>query len=156
MGSTMKTLQTASLVLISTVTMNLMTISTASAEIFKCTHKSGKVYYNDKPCPTSQKEKKLQAVKDPEGGYIAPAVVAAAKEKVKKKEKDLFGTPQYKGKETAKTHTARLAEEKKMEAREASVIEKQQQLLEESGAEEPRASSGEKNEGATGKSDKPQ
>ena len=42
----------------------------AHAEIFKCTNKQGKVYYNDKPCPVESDEKKLQNEKDPVNGYV--------------------------------------------------------------------------------------
>ncbi len=118
--------QTASLLLVSTFAINLLSVSTASAEIFKCTNSKGKIYYNDKACPTNQKEKKLNAVKDPVNGYVPPAIVAAeAVEKAKKKVKeiDLFGTPQYKGKETKKMHDARVAHEKNMELREKIILE---------------------------------
>ena len=33
--------------------------------IFKCTNIKGAVYYNDRPCPVTDKEKKMRAVKDP-------------------------------------------------------------------------------------------
>lgn len=42
------------------------------AEIFKCTSKQGKVYYNDKSCPVESDEKKIQNEKDPVNGYIPP------------------------------------------------------------------------------------
>ena len=42
----------------------------AHAEIFKCTNKQGKVYYNDKPCPVESDEEKLQNEKDPVNGYV--------------------------------------------------------------------------------------
>ena len=37
-------------------------------KIFKCTNSKGSVFYNDRPCPKNNKEKKLRAVKDPKGG----------------------------------------------------------------------------------------
>ena len=40
-----------------------------NAEIFKCTNKAGKVFYNDKPCPVESDEKKIQNEKDPVNGY---------------------------------------------------------------------------------------
>lgn len=42
----------------------------AFAEIFKCTNEQGAVFYNDKPCPVKDKEKKFNSVKDPKNGYI--------------------------------------------------------------------------------------
>lgn len=47
-----------------------ITSQMVSAEIFKCTNKQGAVFYNDKPCPKNDKEKKINAVKDPKNGYI--------------------------------------------------------------------------------------
>jgi len=40
------------------------------AEIFKCTNKQGAVYYNDKPCPVLDDEKKMRAEKDVINGYV--------------------------------------------------------------------------------------
>lgn len=42
---------------------------TYAGEIFKCTNEKSEVYYNDKPCPVNDIEKKMQAVKDPENPY---------------------------------------------------------------------------------------
>ena len=42
----------------------------AQAGIYKCTNAQAEVYYNDKPCPVTAKEKEMKAVKDPVGGYI--------------------------------------------------------------------------------------
>jgi hypothetical protein len=44
-----------------------------SAEIFKCTSKAGKVFYNDKPCPSLDDEKKMRSEKDVVNGYVPPA-----------------------------------------------------------------------------------
>jgi len=49
--------------------------SQAGAQIYKCENKSGKVFYNDKPCPVYEKETKIKAVKDPIKGYIPPPFV---------------------------------------------------------------------------------
>ena len=48
----------------------------AQASIYKCVNAKAEVYYNDKPCPLNDKESKIKAVKDPEGGYIPPKFVA--------------------------------------------------------------------------------
>jgi len=40
------------------------------ANIFKCINKKGDVYYNDKPCPVTDKETKLKNIKDPKSKYI--------------------------------------------------------------------------------------
>ncbi len=45
-----------------------------SAEIFKCTSQAGKVFYNDKPCPSIDDEKKIRSEKDVVNGYVPPAV----------------------------------------------------------------------------------
>ena len=50
-----------------------------SAEIFKCTSKAGKVFYNDKPCPSLDDEKKMRSEKDVVNGYVPPAVKADKK-----------------------------------------------------------------------------
>ena len=45
--------------------------------IFKCTNIKGAVYYNDRPCPVTDKEKKMRAVKDPLQNNVntpAPAI----------------------------------------------------------------------------------
>jgi len=59
-----------------TVLAQVSIIFPAQAEIYKCTSKQGKVYYNDKPCPVETKEKKIQNEKDPVNGYVPPAFVA--------------------------------------------------------------------------------
>lgn len=102
-----------------TLAFNVTTSTTASAEIFKCTNKAGKVYYNDKPCPMNQKEKKIQASKDPVNGYIPktqPVAPLVGKDASKNK-KDDFGTPQYKGKESKTQHDSRVKYEAQMEKR---------------------------------------
>ncbi len=38
-----------------------------SAKIFKCTNSKNEVFYNEKPCPINDVEKKIRAVKDPKG-----------------------------------------------------------------------------------------
>lgn len=43
------------------------------AEIFKCTNKTGDVYYNDKPCPIKDDEKKIRNEKDVLNGYTPSA-----------------------------------------------------------------------------------
>ena len=48
----------------------------AHATIYKCVDANAEVYYNDKPCPVTDIERKIKAVKDPEGGYIPPEFVA--------------------------------------------------------------------------------
>lgn len=47
-------------------------VNVLQAEIFKCTNAKDEVYYNDKPCPVDDVEKKLNAVKDPTNGYVPP------------------------------------------------------------------------------------
>lgn len=48
----------------------------AQATIYKCIDANAEVYYNDKPCPVTNIERKIKAVKDPKGGYIPPKFVA--------------------------------------------------------------------------------
>ena len=55
-------------------------MTAASAEIFKCTNKAGKVFYNDKPCPSLDDEKKMRSEKDVVNGYVPPAITEDKKE----------------------------------------------------------------------------
>ena len=48
------------------------------AEIFKCVNVQAEVYYNDRPCPVTQIERKVKAVKAPKNGYKPPAFVEKA------------------------------------------------------------------------------
>lgn len=71
------------------------------AKIYKCVNIENKVFYNDKPCPILDKETKINAVKDPVGGYIPPALVLDVKQKnanllVKKKVDDTFSNNEKK------------------------------------------------------------
>lgn len=110
-----------------TLTLNVATSSIASAEIFKCTNTAGKVYYNDKPCPINQKEKKIRASKDPVNGYTPKLLpVAPSVDDNKKVVKDAFGTPQYKGKESKNQHDSRVNYEAQMEKR--AEVEKEARL----------------------------
>jgi len=43
--------------------------SSTNAAIFKCVNTQGETYYNDKPCPKSNEETEIKAIKDPKGGY---------------------------------------------------------------------------------------
>ncbi len=43
-----------------------------AADIFKCINVNAEVFYNDKPCPITNVERKIKSVKDPVGGYIPP------------------------------------------------------------------------------------
>jgi len=52
----------------------LMTVQ-AQATIYKCINSQAEVYYNDKPCPVTEIERTMKAVKDPKGGYIPPKFV---------------------------------------------------------------------------------
>ncbi len=54
----------------------LLMAAEAQATIYKCTNAKAEVYYNDKPCPVTNIEKKFKSVKDPQGGYIPPEFVA--------------------------------------------------------------------------------
>lgn len=47
-----------------------MPIMESHAEIFKCTNKNGDIYYNDKPCPVLDKEKKMNHIEDIKNGYV--------------------------------------------------------------------------------------
>lgn len=58
------------------VLIPLFFIAEAQATIYKCVKKNADVYYNDKPCPVSDKESQLKSVKDPIGGYIPPKYVS--------------------------------------------------------------------------------
>jgi hypothetical protein len=51
----------------------LLMTTQSYATIYKCVNSQAEVYYNDKPCPITNIERKIKAVKDPEGGYIPPA-----------------------------------------------------------------------------------
>lgn len=93
-----KTYQWVLLVTIS-VTQSIF-VSTAEANIFKCTNEKGAVYYNDKPCPVKNKQKKIKAEKDVVNGYQpkfenkvtekqALTTTTAAKENQYTKEKDM-------------------------------------------------------------------
>jgi len=57
----------------------LLLAAEAQATIYKCVNAQAEVYYNDKPCPVTEIERKLKAAKDPEGGYIPPKFVADEK-----------------------------------------------------------------------------
>ncbi len=48
----------------------------AQETIYKCVNAKAEVYYNDQPCHVTTIERKLKAVKDPEGGYIPPRFVS--------------------------------------------------------------------------------
>lgn len=52
-----------------------LVVGAAHAEIYKCTNKQGSVYYNDKPCPVEDDEKKINNEKDPVNGYVPPGFV---------------------------------------------------------------------------------
>ncbi|MEE9445139.1 MAG: hypothetical protein V3V19_05690 [Cocleimonas sp.] len=43
---------------------------TTEAQIFKCSNENGEVYYNDKPCPIEDEEKKIRNEKDVLNGYV--------------------------------------------------------------------------------------
>ena len=62
----------------------------AQAEIYKCTNKQDKVYYNDKPCPVENDEKKIQNEKDPVNGYVPPTV--GSKHTIKKNKGVVVGS----------------------------------------------------------------
>ena len=68
---------------ISLVMTSVFINTAAHAAIFKCVNKQGATYYNDKPCPVSNKETLMRAAKDPKGGYIPPKFVAE-QQKVRK------------------------------------------------------------------------
>jgi len=59
---------------IGVVLAQLMFMSNAQSEIFKCTNSKGGVYYNDKHCPVKDKEQELKAVKDVANGYTPPVL----------------------------------------------------------------------------------
>lgn len=119
------------------LTSFILVPSSVSAGIFKCTNKAGNIYYNDKPCPSNQKEKKIRAVKDPINGYVpllktfdlnqgGKSSNKVAKQKRKPLNNDYFGTSKYKGKETEKQHAGRMKYEQLLldrEAMEKSVAE---------------------------------
>ncbi len=43
---------------------------TAEAQIYKCSNEQGEVYYNDKPCPIEDEEKRIGSEKDVLNGYV--------------------------------------------------------------------------------------
>jgi len=59
--------------LVSTLLISMVFINNVQAKIFKCTSIYGAVYYNDKPCPQGNKEKKIKNAKDVVNGYVPPA-----------------------------------------------------------------------------------
>ncbi|KAG1682877.1 hypothetical protein GQR58_010671 [Nymphon striatum] len=54
----------------------MLTVSAApeapDGKIFKCTNKQGEVYYNDKPCPVEDDEKRIRSENDVINGYVPP------------------------------------------------------------------------------------
>ena len=52
------------------VSAPLFMVEEAQAQIYKCVNTQAEVFYNDKPCPVKQIEKKMKSVKDPTNGYI--------------------------------------------------------------------------------------
>ncbi len=48
----------------------------AHAKLFKCVSAKGDVFYNDKPCPATEKETLIKADKAPKNAYIPPAFVS--------------------------------------------------------------------------------
>ena len=59
--------------LVSTLLISMVFINNVQAKIFKCTSINGAVYYNDKPCPQGDKEKKIKNAKDVVNGYVPAA-----------------------------------------------------------------------------------
>ena len=57
------------------VSVQLLVTERAHAEIFKCVNAKAEVFFNDKPCPWTQIERKIKAAKDPKYGYVPPAFV---------------------------------------------------------------------------------
>ena len=57
------------------VSAHLLITEQVHAEIFKCVDASAEVFYNDRPCPVTQIERKVKAAKDPKNAYIPPAFV---------------------------------------------------------------------------------
>ncbi len=62
-------------ILLGLVLVQVTSITTVNAEIFKCTNQSGKVFYNDKPCPSLDEEKKMRSEKDVVNGYVPKALI---------------------------------------------------------------------------------
>ncbi len=62
----------------------VLTVNIAQAAIFKCVNNQGATYYNDRPCPVSNKETLMRAAKNPKGGYVPPQFVAE-QQKAKKR-----------------------------------------------------------------------
>ena len=60
------------------VSAPLLMIEKAQAQIYKCVNTQEQVFYNDKPCPVKQIEKKMKSVKDPKNGFI-PAPFSPSK-----------------------------------------------------------------------------
>ena len=65
------------------ILLQSMLMFSVQAEIFKCTNTKGAVYYNDKPCPIVDKEKKMQSEKDVVNGYVPPATMGEIKQRRK-------------------------------------------------------------------------
>ena len=65
------------------ILLQSMLMFSVQAEIFKCTNTKGAVYYNDKPCPVVDKEKKMQSEKDVVNGYVPPAIMDEIKQRRK-------------------------------------------------------------------------
>lgn len=66
--------------LLSVLLVQTVLLSSAHAEIFKCTNKEGKVFYNDKPCPSLDDEKKMRSEKDVVNGYVPPVLKEGKKQ----------------------------------------------------------------------------
>ena len=54
------------------VSAHLLISEQVHAEIFKCVNAKAEVFFNDRPCPVTQIERKVKAAKDPKNGYIPP------------------------------------------------------------------------------------
>jgi len=55
------------------VSAPLFIVEEAQAQIYKCVDGQAEVFYNDKPCPAKQIEKKIKSEKDPVNVYIPPS-----------------------------------------------------------------------------------
>ena len=65
--------------------LSLMVSLDTKAAIYKCVNLNDEVFYKDKPCPKNAVERKIKAVKDPVGGYIAPTTFEKEKENTAQK-----------------------------------------------------------------------
>ena len=91
----------------SMVFINLLLSTSAQAQIYKCTNFEGAVYYNDKPCPIKDREKKIKATKDVVNGYVPGISTNLSKDlktRIETKEKNTKNNELHKSKKDVKNN----------------------------------------------------